>query len=241
MSLDLLCLDADDTLWHNMRHFDAAETAFFAMMAPYADASVARDRLEETSSANLRVYGYGAKSFTLSMIETATQLCGDTLTTDAISTMLAAGRNLLTHPVELLDGVGDTLAALAIDVRLVLVTKGDLLHQETKLAASGLGDLFAGVEIVSDKKPETFARIFERYGVDPDRAGMVGDSIRSDVTPALAAGAWAAFIPPAITWSHEHADPPTDHPRFAQLRYFAELPSWLETLERRRTSSPRSR
>ena len=238
MSLNLLCLDADDTLWHNMRHFDAAETTFFTMMAPFAEESVARDRLETTSSANLRLYGYGAKSFTLSMIETATQLCGDALTTNTISAMLTAGRDLLAHPVELLDGVGDTLATLAADVRLVLVTKGDLLHQETKLAASGLGDLFAGVEIISDKKAETYARIFERYGVDPDHAGMVGDSIRSDVAPALAAGAWAAFIPPEISWIHERADPPVDHPRFAQLKRFAELPTWLEAVEQRRAFRP---
>lgn len=236
MPLDLLCLDADDTLWHNMRHFDAAETAFFTMMAPFADEAVARDQLEATSSANLRLYGYGAKSFTLSMIETATQLCGAALTSDTITAMLAAGRDLLAHPVELLDGVGDTLAMLATDVRLVLVTKGDLLHQETKLAASGLGDLFAGVEIVSDKNAETFASIFKRYGVDPDHAGMVGDSIRSDVAPALAAGAWAAFIPPEIAWFHERADPPVAHPRFTQLDRFAELPTWLKAVEQRRAS-----
>lgn len=238
MSLDLLCVDADDTLWHNMRHFDAAESAFFEMMAPFADRTVARDRLEATSSANLRLYGYGAKSFTLSMIETATQLCGDNLTVGTVAAMLAAGRDLLAHPVELLDGVGDTLARIAAGRRLVLVTKGDLLHQETKLAASGLGDLFAGVEIVSDKKAETFARIFARYGVDPGRAGMVGDSIRSDVAPALAAGAWAAFIPPEIAWFHELADPPVDHPRFTRLDRFADLPAWLEAVARRRASPP---
>ncbi len=238
MSLDLLCLDADDTLWHNMRHFDAAESAFFAMMAPFADEGVARDRLETTSSANLRLYGFGAKSFTLSMIETATQLCGDALKADAITAILSAGRDLLAHPVELLDGVGNTLVALSSDVRLVLVTKGDLLHQEAKLAASGLGDLFAGVEIVSDKKPETFTRIFERHGVDPDRAGMVGDSIRSDIAPALAAGAWAAFIPPEIAWFHERAEPPIDHPRFTQIERFVELPAWVEAVGREQASPP---
>lgn len=235
MSIELLCLDADDTLWHNMRDFNSAETAFFTMMARFAEEAVARDLLEATSTANLRLYGYGAKSFTLSMIETATQLCGDSLTTATITAMLAAGRELLEHPVELLDGVGATLTALAAEVRLVLVTKGDLLHQETKLAASGLGDLFAGVEIVSDKKTETFARIFERYGVNPDRAGMVGDSIRSDVLPAIAAGAWAAFIPAELVWSHERAVLPNDHPRFAQLERFAELPAWLATVSGRPT------
>lgn len=234
MALNLLCLDADDTLWHNMRHFDTAESAFFRMMAPFADEAVARDRLEATSRANLRLYRYGAKSFALSMIETASQLCGDAQTSDAIRAMLAAGRDLLRHPVELLDDVGDTLAKLAADVQLVLVTKNDLLHQETKLAAAGLGDLFSGVEIASDKKTETFACIFKGYGVDPDHAGMVGDSIRSDVAPALAAGAWAVFIPPEIAWIHERVDPPVDHPPFTQLDRFAELPLWLDDVKRRR-------
>lgn len=230
MPLDLLCLDADDTLWHNMRHFDAAERAFVTMMAPFVAEGVARERLEAVESANLRLYGYGAKSFTLSMIETATELCGDALTPQAIATMLAAGRDLLSHPVELLDGVGETLTALSQRVRLVLVTKGDLLHQEAKLAASGLGELFHGVEIVSDKTPDTFVRLFNRYDVAPERAGMAGDSIRSDIAPVLAVGGWAAFLPPELSWSHERAAVPSAHPRFTQLDRFAALPAWLDRI-----------
>jgi len=115
-------------------------------------------------------------------------------------------------------------------VRLVLVTKGDLLHQEAKLAASGLGDLFHGVEIVSDKTPDTFVRLFARYGVAPERAGMAGDSIRSDIAPVLAAGGWAAFLPPELSWAHERAAVPSDHPRFAQLDRFADLPGWLDRI-----------
>ena len=145
--------------------------------------------------------------------------------------MLEAGRALLAHPVELLDDIEDTLAALAERARLVLVTKGDLLHQEMKLAASGLGEMFHGVEIVSDKKEETFARLFERYGVPPAHALMAGDSMRSDVLPALAAGAWAAYVPQAGAWAHEVAPPPTDAARFRELANLAELPDWVRAIE----------
>ena len=141
MPIDLICLDADDTLWHNMRFFAAAEDAFVAMLAPFAEAGIARDRLAAVEVRNLPLYGYGAKSFTLSMIETALECGADAR---AIGDVLEAGRALLAHPVELLDDIEDTLAALAERARLVLVTKGDLLHQEMKLAASGLGEMFHG-------------------------------------------------------------------------------------------------
>lgn len=229
MPVDLICLDADDTLWHNMRFFAEAEAAFAAMLAPFVDAGVARDTLAACEIRNLQHYGYGAKSFTLSMIETALELGGDALPASVVRDILAAGRRLLAHPVELLDGVEATLERLAGQGRLVLVTKGDLLHQELKLAASGLGERFAGVEIVSDKTPDTFRRLFARYGVAPDRAVMAGDSMRSDVLPALAAGAWAAFIPQAGGWAHEAAEVP-EHPRFVPLARLAELPGWIESI-----------
>jgi putative hydrolase of the HAD superfamily len=132
--------------------------------------------------------------------------------------------------VELLPGVEGALDALAEQARLVLVTKGDLLHQETKLAASGLGERFAAVEIVSDKTPDTFRRLFAMRGVTPERAVMAGDSLRSDVIPALDAGAWAAFVPHGIGWSHEHAAEPQGHARYRRLDGLADLPGWVATL-----------
>ncbi len=230
MPIDLICLDADDTLWHNMRHFEAAEAALLDVLAPFAEAGIARERLEAVEIRNLGLYGYGAKGFTLSMIEAALELGGERLPLSAITDILAAGRALLAHPVELLPGIEDTLDALACRGRLMLVTKGDLLHQEAKLAASGLGSRFHAVEIVSDKKDETFRRLFERYGVAPNRAVMAGDSMRSDVLPALSAGAWAAFIPHDRPWSHEHAEPPLDHPRFQMLPRLADLPGWIDAI-----------
>lgn len=230
MPIELICLDADDTLWHNMRFFDEAERALVNMLRPFQDARVARATLGACEERNLKHYGYGAKSFTLSMIETAVELGGETLPSRLIADILEAGRALLAHPVELLEHVDETLEALAARGRLVLVTKGDLLHQEAKLAASGLGERFHGIEIVSDKTVDTFRQLFARYGVEPGCAVMAGDSMRSDVVPALEAGAWAAFIPQALAWGHESAPTPDDQTRFRQLANLAELPSWIDSI-----------
>jgi putative hydrolase of the HAD superfamily len=228
MTIDLICLDADDTLWHNMRHFQATQDALVAMLEPFADAGIARSALEACEIRNLKLYGYGAKAFTLSMIETALELGGDDVPASIIRGILDAGRALHAHPVELFEGIEETLTALSERAPLALVTKGDLFHQEAKLAASGLGELFSGIEIVSDKKPATFAAIFDRYQVPPERALMAGDSIRSDVLPALQAGAWAAYIPQPLAWSHEQGALPKDHPRFIELPSLAALVNWLD-------------
>jgi putative hydrolase of the HAD superfamily len=230
MPIDLICLDADDTLWHNERHFGATMQAFEHIVAPFDEAGIARETLDRVQIRNLKLYGYGAKSFTLSMIETALEIGGDALPGDAVARILAAGRELLAHPIELLPGIEDALDGLAERARLVLVTKGDLLHQETKLAASGLGDRFAGIEIVSDKNAGTFRRVFERHSVAPDRALMAGDSMRSDILPALAAGAFAAHVPHAMPWAHEMAAEPTDHPRYRQFDRLTEVPGWIDTI-----------
>ena len=231
MPIELICLDADDTLWHNMRHFQATQDALVRMLEPFADAGIARSSLEACEIRNLKLYGYGAKAFTLSMIETALELGGDDVPASVIREILEAGKALHAHPVELFEGVEETLNALAERGRLVLVTKGDLLHQQAKLAASGLGDLFSGIEIVSEKQQDTFEGIFDRYAVDPMNALMAGDSMRSDVLPALEAGAWAAYIPQPLGWSHEQRPAPSDHPRFIELPSLASLVHWLDHAE----------
>jgi putative hydrolase of the HAD superfamily len=228
MPIDLLCIDADDTLWHNMRHFHATQDALVRMLEPFADAGIARSALEACEIRNLKLYGYGAKAFTLSMIETALEIGGDDVPASVVREILEAGKALHAHPVELFEGIGETLGALADRAKLVLVTKGDLFHQEAKLAASGLGDHFSGIEIVSDKRPATFARIFDRYDAPPDRTLMAGDSMRSDILPALEAGAWAAYIPQPLAWSHEQRPAPSDHPRFVELPSLAALVHWLD-------------
>ena len=230
MPIRLICLDADDTLWHNEAYFKRVQAAFAELVSPFAEAGEALRRLDSAEHRNLALYGYGAKGFALSMIETALELGGEALPAATVARILALGREILAHPVEMLDGVAEALERLAVLGRLVLVTKGDLHHQEAKLAASGLGEHFEGVEIVSDKKAQTYARIFERYGVPANEAVMAGNSMRSDVLPALEAGAWAAFVPFELAWSHEAAEAPERHPRYREVASLSEFADWIATL-----------
>jgi putative hydrolase of the HAD superfamily len=228
MTLTTVGLDADDTLWPTEPHFRLTQAKFAEWLAPFASVGTLQARLGEVEARNLRLYGYGVKGFTLSMIETAMEFAAGADASEAIHNILAAGRDMLDHPVEPLPGVAETLAALAGRYRLVLITKGDLLHQERKLAASGLGDHFSAVEIVSEKDAAVYARLFARHGAGPERAAMVGDSVRSDILPALEAGAFAAHVPPPTTWPHEAAESPAGDPRFAELPSITDLPAWLE-------------
>ena len=232
MPISLICLDADDTLWHNERFFRLTQERFGELLRPYADAQAIGTHLSEVERRNLATFGYGAKGFTLSMLETALEVTQGRVPAAVMAEILSIGRELMRHPVDLLPGVAEALGSLAAMGRLVLVTKGDLFHQESKLAASGLGALFAGVEIVSDKRPETYRRIFARHGAAPGRSLMAGNSVRSDILPALEAGGHAALIPYELVWSHEAAEAPHDHPRFRQLASLGDLPGWLADLDR---------
>ena len=228
MNITTVGLDADDTLWHNETIFRLTHDRFVALLADHADRETLEARLAETERRNLRLYGYGVKGFTLSMIETAMELTGGEAPAFVVREILAAGREMLAHPVETLPGVDEALVALSERYRLVLITKGDLLDQERKLAASGLGDLFAAVEIVSEKDRGTYDRIFGRHGTGADEAVMAGNSMKSDVLPALEAGAFAVHIPYAITWAYELADAPENHARFGALDTIADLPEWID-------------
>ncbi|MBU1378587.1 MAG: HAD family hydrolase [Alphaproteobacteria bacterium] len=231
MRITTVGLDADDTLWHNETIFRLTQDRLREMMADFADHAATNAKLAEVEKRNLRLYGYGVKGFTLSVIETAMELTGGNPPGRLIADILAAGREMLAHPVEPLPGVDQALADLAeAGYRLVLITKGDLLHQEQKLAASGLGDLFAAVEIVSEKDASTYSRVFDRYGTGAAEAVMCGNSMRSDILPALEAGCWGAYIPYHITWEHEVAEPPGDHPRFVELSSISELAAWVGSL-----------
>ncbi|MCF8506163.1 MAG: HAD family hydrolase [Caulobacter sp.] len=232
MTITTVGLDADDTLWHNETLFRLTHKRFTDLLSPHCDEATLEARLAETEKRNLRLYGYGVKGFTLSMIETAMELTDGAVETSVIREILAAGREMLTEPVEPLPGVDHALAQLSERYRLVLITKGDLLHQETKLAASGLGDLFAAVEIVSEKDADTYRRVFARHGTGPEQAVMAGNSVRSDVIPALEAGCWGALIPYPLVWAHEAANAPTDHPRYVELAAIADLPDWIDSLPR---------
>jgi len=203
-------------------------------MAPYVAAEAIDQRLFATEVANLRLFGYGVKSFTLSMVETAIELSNGTVPAARIQDIIDAGRAMLEHPVELLFGAADAVERVSETHPVMLVTKGDLLDQESKLARSGLGDRFDTIEIVSEKHPDTYQRILRRLDVSPDRFVMVGNSLRSDVVPALDIGAYGVHVPYHLTWAAEHVEdeePVRGHPRFRHLDSLDGLPDLLTAFD----------
>jgi len=226
-ALTTIAFDADDTLWQNETFYKLTEQRFTDLLADHAAPDHLSERLREAEMRNLGHYGFGIKGFTLSMIETAIEVTQGRVPGETIAAILAAGRDMLRHPVETLPHARETLETLAGGYRLVLITKGDLFDQERKLAASGLGELFDAVEIVSDKTTDTYRRNFARHGDGPDRAMMVGNSLKSDVVPAIEAGGWGVFVPHELTWVLEHADEPTAAPRFRRLTSLGELPGLI--------------
>ncbi|MCP9482848.1 HAD family hydrolase [Shimia sp. CNT1-13L.2] len=222
-TLTTVGFDADDTLWHNERFFRITQDRFAELLADYTHKDHLEERLLEAERRNIGHYGFGIKGFVLSMIETAIEVTEEQVPASVIAELMAAGRDMLQHPIELLPHAREAVEALAGSHRIVLITKGDLLDQERKLAQSGLGDLFDGVEIVSNKTPDIYRTIFDRHGDGPDRAMMVGNSMRSDVVPAIEAGGWGVYVPHGLVWALEHAEAPNDAPRFAELESLAGL------------------
>lgn len=221
--LTAIGFDADDTLWQNERFYRLTQERFAELLAGHAEPDHLAERLLEVEGRNLARYGFGIKGFTLSMIETAIEVSEGMVPASVIASILAAGRDMLSHPVETLPEARETLAKLAPSYRMILITKGDLFDQERKLAGSGLGDLFDAVEIVSDKTAATYERVFDQYADGAARAMMVGNSLRSDVIPAIAAGSWGVYIPHDLNWELEHADDPVDEPRYRRLTHLGEL------------------
>ena len=228
--LTTIAFDADDTLWHNETLFQMTQTRFASLLADQTDPLHLAQRLEAAERRNLGHYGFGVKGFMLSMIETAIEVTAGRVQASVIAEILDAGRQMLAHPVELLPHVRTVVQSLAADFTLLLITKGDLLDQERKVAQSGLGDLFRGVEIVSDKTPQVYREVFRRHGAGADRAMMVGNSLKSDVLPALEAGAWAVHVPHALTWALERAEPPEGSSRFRTISDLGALPQLLRDL-----------
>ncbi len=213
----IIGFDADDTLWHNERFYRLTQDRFAGLLADYTEPDHLSQRLLAAEKRNIAHYGFGIKGFTLSMIETAIEVTEGRVPASVIADLLAAGREMLAHPVELLPHARAAVEALAESHRVVLITKGDLLDQERKLAASGLGDLFDAVEIVSDKTPDIYRRIFATHGDGIGRAAMIGNSMRSDILPVIEAGGWAVHVPHGQVWEIEHAEAPTAAPRFHVL------------------------
>src|SRR6056297_1543104 len=231
MTITTIGFDADDTLWHNERVFRLTQERFAALLADHADPDHLAERLLAAERRNLGHYGIGVKGFVLSMIETAIEVTDGRVPAAVISDLLEAGREMLAHPIELLPHAREAVEAVADTHRVVLITKGDLLHQERKLAQSGLGELFDAVEIVSDKRPSVYTRAFTAHGTGADAAMMIGNSMKSDVLPALDAGAWGVFVPHGMTWELEHAKAPEDHPRYRELETLGGVIDLLAQIE----------
>ena len=222
-----IAFDADDTLWHNERYFQISQSRFRDLLAPYSDPDHLSDRLLAAERRNLGHYGYGVKGFMLSMIETAIEVTAQKVPAEVISELLAVGQDILAHPIELLPGARDVIGELSETFTIVLITKGDLLDQERKLAQSGLGDLFDHVEIVSEKTAQTYHDIFARHGGGAAQALMVGNSMRSDIVPMIDAGGWGVHVPHDLLWDLEHAPAPTDSPRYHEIANLGQLPDLL--------------
>ena len=229
-TLTTIGFDADDTLWQNEQFYRLTETHFTKLLADFADGASISERLLAAEKRNLQHYGFGIKGFTLSMIETAIEITEGKVPASVIAQILDTGRDLLSHPVETMPHAHETLAALADTYLLVMITKGDLFDQERKLAQSGLGDFFHAVEIVSDKTAVTYRRIFSKIGGGPERAMMVGNSLKSDIVPVIAAGSYGVFVPHELTWVLEHVEEPSEAPRFRKIEHLGELRGLIDTL-----------
>jgi putative hydrolase of the HAD superfamily len=203
MSLRVLAFDGDDTLWHNESRFHLTQAALRDLLHRHVPDADVDGHLFEMEMRNLGLYGYGVKAFTLSMLETAIKLTDSRIPAADLQVILEWGKSMLTEPTELLDGVHETLLDVSARHSLLLITKGDLFDQESKLARSGLADLFTGVEILSDKTVDSYSSLLKRRDIKPEEFVMVGNSLRSDIVPVVALGARAVHIPYPVTWGHE--------------------------------------
>ncbi len=203
--LQLIGFDGDDTLWHSEGYYRAASEAFAAIMGRYVDLGDqhVHDSMLATEQRNLKLFGYGAKGMALSMVETAIAISDGRITATDIHRLVELGKTVLQHPVELLPGMREAVEAVAQRYEVVLITKGDLFHQEKKVAESGLADLFRRIEIVSEKNAATYRRVLGEFALQPAQFAMVGNSLRSDIEPVVRLGGWGVHLPYYVTWAHE--------------------------------------
>ena len=207
--LRLIGFDADDTLWRSEDYYRDAQAQFERIVGGYVDLDDVHDRLYAVEKQNLALFGYGAKGMTLSMVEAAIAITGARISATDLHRIVELGKAVLQHPVELLPGIRDAVEAIARERPVVLITKGDLFHQEAKVRESGLSDLFRRIEIVSEKDTATYARLFEEFALAPEQFAMIGNSLRSDIVPVLELGGCGVHMPYHVTWAHEaEAAPP---------------------------------
>lgn len=227
-AIKVIAFDADDTLWSNEPFFQEVERKYTVLLSEYGSSKEISAELFKTEMNNLECLGYGAKAFTISMIETALRVSHQQIPAAMIQQIILLGKSLLEMPIELLPGVEETLKALKAEgrYRLVVATKGDLLDQERKLKRSGLTPYFDHIEIMSDKTEKEYTRLLQLLQVSPEEFLMVGNSLKSDIQPVLAIGGYGIHIPFEVMWQHEVVDAFT-HPRLKQMKSPAELPDWL--------------
>ncbi|MGI8825602.1 MAG: HAD family hydrolase [Chloroflexota bacterium] len=230
--IELIAFDGDDTLWHNESIFSVTQSRFRKLLDGYVPGAAIDQRLLATEMRNLRFFGYGIKGFILSMIETSIEVTKGRVAAADIQKLIDTGKWMLEHPVELLDGVPEMLDSLASKRRLMIITKGDLFDQESKIARSGVTDFFNRIEIVSEKDESTYRRILASQSVSPDHFLMVGNSMKSDILPVLALGGYAVHIPYHLTWAHEVVDQsPENEQRLVVLRSIADLASVVASID----------
>jgi putative hydrolase of the HAD superfamily len=227
--------DADDTLWHNEKYYIEAQSRFRDIVGRYGPPGGIDDELHRTEMRNLEHYGYGIKGYALSMIETAVRLSGGMVSGQEVMKIISIARDLLDARVELLDHASSVIPLLSREFPLMLVTKGDLRDQESKIERSGLSKYFRHVEILSNKGPENYRGLLRRHGIPPEQFVMVGNSLRSDIWPVLQLGGAAIYVPHHFTWAHEAAEPPAStHPGYHAVEHLGLLPGLLERLDDRR-------
>lgn len=212
--IQVIGFDADDTLWVNETYFLETEQKLRLLLAPYADPEAVPAELYRTETRNMPLYGYGVKAYILSVIETAVRITRGKVPAHVIDQIITLGKEQLAKPVELLDGVEETLNALVGRYRLIVVTKGDLLDQQQKLRRSGIEHLFHHVEIMSDKTDREYRSLLNHLDIRPEEFLMIGNSLRSDILPPLHLGCYAIHVPYETTWAHEQVDEPVVNPRF---------------------------
>lgn len=222
-----IAFDADDTLWINEPYFQEAEKEFCILLEDYLPQHSVSQELFKTEMRNLHLYGYGIKGFMLCMIETVSKVSNNTAPLALINKTIEIGHELLQKPVELLDGVTETLEHLKAKYRLVIATKGDLLDQERKLKKSGLQEYFHHIEIMSDKKEIDYQKLLKHLDCKPEHFLMLGNSVKSDILPVLEIGGSAAHIPYHVTWSHEQHDLNLEHSNFMELERINDILNYL--------------
>lgn len=229
--IEVIAFDADDTLWHNERHYTEAKEKFTQILARYHEQSWIEEKLDATELQNLNRYGYGIKSFALSMIETAIQLTEGRITGYEVQEVIAIAWDMLSKPMEIFDGVRETMQALSESYQLLLITKGDLFEQEAKIARSGIGDSFRGIEIVAEKTPQAYQAILQKHQIQPAQFVMIGNSLKSDILPVLAIGGMGIHIPYETTWVHELVpEEELEGKVFIRLASIAHVPVLLTSL-----------